>query len=366
MIAPFILMVSMLGGGLPYAVASQGTRGRTNTVESTGILMAIGLGGLASLLLLGWSRLFASRPDTAAFVVAASCLPAAILVALFLEYERQRGAGARFNTVRLTIGLVSAASSVLLMLADVTSIVAYVIAIVAPNIVVLAVLVGRNIGIFGVNALSFNRSAAKAIWRSASRAWPSAVTDTLLLRADQVVLVLLVAPATVGMYAVAATVAESGGLLRHALVATYYERLAAADASAVGQLLRALYIRLLTLTLPVYVLMAVAVDATVPLLLGDSFVGSTRLVIVLLAAQVALDFHLTSGTVLLARNQPGRFSQTSSIALAVHVVLLIPAVISYGAVGACYASLVGYGCAAILTHLQTTQLVRNPVREGAA
>lgn len=365
-VVPFTAVVSIVGGGVPYAVASLGAKHgrRPGRIESTGIVIASVLGLIASMLLVGWAEVFGSGARSLSYVVAALCVPPTILVALFLEYERQRGAGTLFNSVRFTAAVVSAGGTLFLAVMGVTDVGYYVLALAAPNLLILAVVSVWRAGLFGVQALAFDGAAASRIWGSASRAWPSAVTDTILTRAAQLVLVLLAEPDSVGIYAVAVTVAESGGLLRNAIVATYYERLATDSGATLARHWRSMQVLMFSLTIPAYAVIAVACYGGLTGLLGQSFDASKQLIVVLLAAQLALDLHLSAGTVLLARSRPGLFSRTSAVAAGIQLAILVPAVARFGVTGACFATLIGYGFAAVMTRNQASRLIRIESKEA--
>lgn len=362
-IAPYLALVAISSGGLPYAVASLSNRVQTgkDKVEATGLSLAVLLGALASSSLLVWAVASNARAQTSYLIVAAA-LPLAILMAVLLEYERQRGAKRLYNVARLLPAATTAAICVTLGALGVNRVAPYVLALTLPSALAVTMLFAFRRSIFAFSAPAIHRVAAKRIWRRALAAWPSAVTDTVLLRSDQLIMAVAVDPASLGVYAVAATIAEAGGILRLALTAAAYESFVLSTRREVRNRWRLLLLRLLALTIPAYVALGVLMHFAATRLLGPSFEGISSILAILLVAQLALDIHLSSGTVLLARDHAGLFSYSSAAAAVLHIVWLIPGVVLFGSHGAAMASLVGYAGAALVTSIMVSRTVGSKVR----
>lgn len=351
-LAPFFVVVWVFAGGVPYAVAAEERAAPPDVyaaVRGSGLQITAALGLLGTLVMIGWALVVGDDGLWSSYATAAVVLPFAMLLAVFVEYERQSGAGFYYNVARLLPSVGSALAVTVLFIEGTGPVSTFVAASVVPGAILLMVLVLLRVGVFRAPLLRWRWWAAGRLMRVAVRAWPSALTDTLLLRVDQVALSILTEARGLGLYAVAATISEASGFLRAGICATEFASLAAAPHDGLGARRRHLHIRVLIATVPVYAVVGLVTHEFANRIFGDDFRDIGTLVVVLLGAQIALDAHLTGGTLLLAIDRPGAFSKASIGGLTVHVIVLFPAAFFAGASGAAYASLVGYAAAASLS-----------------
>lgn len=126
-----------------------------------------------------------------------------------------------------------------------------------------------------------------APWRFSLSMWSSTVVDGVAWRLDQVLLAMLAAPATLGVYAVASTLASASGGLTQAINAVLYGRFAATDDAAL-QMHRSRVLSLVSSALASAALIT-AIALWQEALLGPTFDGLLAPLVLLCAAQALND-----------------------------------------------------------------------------
>ena len=327
-VVPSAVLVWILAFGMPLAASYHlGARSESEVLwTATAFGLVVGAPLALVLWFAGPAYLSGHSPTTIlwarVFIVA---LPLSVGTQAALEVLRRRSAGPTWNAWR-----------------------AAPFAITALGLVVLA-LTGRLTlaSAFAVSFLGSNSPAlllASRLWMSRPArpswaafrlmlpyAWRTAAAssaNSLTARLDQVVLAGAVAPAQLGLYAVAVTASSASNPLTAgislALFGTQREDVEAGRRSA-------RFRRSVIATGLVSCATAVAIGAMAPLLLrvafGSAFAAATTPLRILLAGQVALDLINAVSTGLYAAGRPGEASRAAVLGGAVTVaglVLLVP------------------------------------------
>ena len=347
-LTPYSIVLSVATGGLAVACANQVVRkyiSRSRALQTASIVAlpsGIVAGGLWVSIAAWTGILFESRSMTTATLVVALAVPLSVLGVCWLEIERQQGAGAIYDVLRGAPVVVGAFGVALVLvispqLALSESAMLCSIALVIPHAVV---------GVLGLVGRRGERTPSTpfilcGILRFARPAWPSAITDSLLIRVDQLVLIVAVTTAQLGVYAMAASVASSAGLVRSSMISANYRRLHDG-----GEHTRRIATQLIRWTLVVcicvYLIIGLVSWWLLPVVLGPTFAGIGVIVVVLMLGQLGLDLQLVSSSVLYVLERPGKVSAFSFIGLSVNLAALAVLVPIYGILGAAMASLVAY------------------------
>jgi O-antigen/teichoic acid export membrane protein len=171
------------------------------------------------------------------------------------------------------------------------------------------------------------------------KAWASGIALSANVRLDQLLMIKLVEPRVLGLYAVAVTFASFPSVLVRGLNGALFPRIAAGDRAVTA---RAMRLTLLLVSLA-SIVMATVCEPFLRLLLGDAFADATPMALVLLIACV----FRAAGTVLdnsvTAHGAPGASAISQGLALAITVPGLFIAVPALGGVGAALVSVAAYG-----------------------
>lgn len=183
-----------------------------------------------------------------------------------------------------------------------------------------------------------------AIWRRIVRTGVPAVGlslwQTLAFRIDRYIVGVLLSPAAVGIYSVAATLTEAIRLPGYGLGQVFFHRVASGKASP-GELRRARRWCLLTTALIAGVVFVTA-PSIVRFLFGEEFTGSVTSARVLLLAELVLSSFLIDGVSLVALRRPGLGAAAAFAALVAIVAADVVLVPRFGIIGAAWASVVSY------------------------
>lgn len=177
------------------------------------------------------------------------------------------------------------------------------------------------------------------------RGWGGVFAYLVNYRLDQALLVVLVAPAQLGFYAVAVSLAE----LPQTAFMQMKNILFAESAARDSMLLIARACRLLLLITVVLALIGMAVAPfAIPIMFGRDFEPAVRMSQILLAGTVPFltDSIISAG--MLSLGLPGRRSIGSIIGAVVTVVGLVVLCPRYGAIGAAWTSLIAYSTASVI------------------
>jgi O-antigen/teichoic acid export membrane protein len=171
-----------------------------------------------------------------------------------------------------------------------------------------------------------------------AKTWVSGLAQLANARVDQLLMIKLVTPRELGLYAVAVTVASVPTFLSSAVTAPVLTRVAEGDRALVPRALRALLAVVVTINLCV----AAALPIGIPLLFGEAFSDAVPMALVLVAASVPLAGISVLSPSLTADGAPGVPSVGEIGALAVTIAGLALLLDPLGGVGAAITSLVAY------------------------
>jgi O-antigen/teichoic acid export membrane protein len=194
----------------------------------------------------------------------------------------------------------------------------------------LLVLVPAAFALKGGGKFSFDRVLADRALRFSLRAWPGYIGHYANARLDQLLMIPLVDPAELGLYAVAVALSSLPAVLGGAFATTLGPRIARGEIDLVAKGHRVL----LPLVAAMSAAMAAVVPIGLPLLFGRDFAPAVPLTWILLAASVPYQGAWFLGTTLTAAGRPGIFTAGHAVALAITVpglLLLLPSMGAYGA-----------------------------------
>jgi O-antigen/teichoic acid export membrane protein len=190
------------------------------------------------------------------------------------------------------------------------------------------------------------------------RAWPSVLSYMVNARLDQLVLAATVSTASLGLYAVAVTVAELPAVLYTAVNQFAFTRSAGGN----GWQDTARYVRqTLLLALIGAVTLAAGAVLGIPMVFGDEYSGAIPAAVVLICASPAIAVSSVLAAGLSGHGRPGLASTTELVGAALTVLGLLLSIPRFGIEGAAVTTLV----AALATLVARLLLVSRVSRMGA-
>lgn len=151
-----------------------------------------------------------------------------------------------------------------------------------------------------------------------ARVAPGTLSEFVVARLDQLVLVGMVTSASLGRYAVAVNVAGVSQPIAYGIVSTVFPRIRTTKDVESGKELNRIALRYAWIaSLAISGLIAVATPLVIPWVFGDDFQGAVVLVLLLLPGQVAQNIGIVLAGRLQAVGRPGRASQGQLLAAAV-------------------------------------------------
>lgn len=265
-------------------------------------------------------------------------LVASLLVLPFtntIDLLRGLGRIPAFNFFRLLQYIVNAALLSLLFLTDRLDLrLALLIALVAN--------VGAWILTIGVNRTWPGRGFRRSVFREqlnyGTRAWIGTMSAMVIARFDQVLMVGVVEPAALGLYVVAASIAQITGPIGQGVALSLFPHLRGEAENAEQQhnmttsALRWTFIA----SSGTAALVALTAPFLLPLVFGQAFAPSVTPLLILLPGQVCLDMANVVSAKLEADNRPGRASAGTALGAITTVTFVIPAVAVFGISGAAF------------------------------
>jgi len=234
---------------------------------------------------------------------------------------------------------------------------AYVGAMVAGNMFQVVLALGALRPVVGSVQPRFEPAAWRPILRTGAPGIAVDLSSILTFRLDRYLLGLLLDPAAVGVYSVAATAPEVLRLPALALGQPIFHRLASRTARVEDFARTRLYCLLLTAALAVVTF--VAAPFAVRVLFGDQYSDAVTPLRVLLLAEFGITLFYIDGACLAAAfsrlGDPAIASVAGCLVVVVADLLLIP---PFGVVGAAWGSVAGYSVIGLAAHLMLRHRLR--------
>jgi O-antigen/teichoic acid export membrane protein len=355
-LAPIALIVLVLNFGVPesltYHVASR--RIATDAAVRLGLVLGVGCGVLAGLVIAALTPvILASYPHVHGLSYAlAATLP--VLMGFGMWRNVAQGAQRfdlpnheRWFGIAMRLPLLAAFA-----LAGSLTVTAAAWFTHGTAVVATVMLFPIARGAWRSGRARVARDDVRAILRYGMRTWSGTLGYIMLLRIDQVLIAPLGSARQLGLYAVAAGVADFPAVafaaVRDVMFATSAER---SDPSLSARATRAV----VALLAPVCIAFALLAPLVVPLLFGRSFSDAVPASQLLVLAAVPGGVDVVLGSGLLAAGRPGVRSVVQVSAAALLVVGLFVLVPSHGAVGGATAALVARLFGAALTVVATVR-----------
>ena len=339
---PLILVATIATIGLPEAVTyfMAQDRGRTTALLKRGALLLVIPAGLATALLVFLSSWISGGDPTVHRLIVMS---AALVVPSLLLSIVRAAAAAHNRWGAITIERIVTAASKLIPL-----IVLFTIGqlnLVNAAIVVIASTLTGALAYLPLMALPSGGPPATNVtytelMRYSSSVWLGAISGVFLLRIDQVLLSPLAGAFQLGIYAVAASIAELPVVLNAAIRDTAFTHISDQSIASdhIGELSRVSTILVMALCIPVGAIS----PFLIPIIFGRDFSGAVPVVLILLLATALANPGSIAGVGLSASGFPHLRSLSLVGACIVNIPMLILLVPSLGAIGAAIAALLGY------------------------
>jgi O-antigen/teichoic acid export membrane protein len=334
-VVPTQLLAWVAGLGMPTATGYfAASVPRRQLVASAWAITAVVAAPLAVVGMVLAPRFLASHDPLTVGWFRALLVATVLLVPTYAALDHLNGSGQvrRFNAVRHLIPLSNAAGVLIAALAGrLTLTVALAVATVAN--------VGGALVVLGFTRSFPGRGFRLGVFlmeaRYGARAVVGDVAHLLVGRLDQVLMVSLVAPAQLGVYAVAATASAVSGSISNGLALATFPRIrrALTTAERDAATFRAAA-GMFAVSGAIAAAVAIAAPLGLPLLFGDGFEAAVRPLWWLLPGQICFDVGSVLGARLRADGLPGRATLGHCAAAAVTVFVAYPAVAARGIEGA--------------------------------
>lgn len=356
-LVPLSLAPAVLGFGIPAYAYRALPRGRPveEVLGSLGLpLLAIGLLAAAGAVPAA-DALAGGRETVRALLIAGLlatplALAGSLLSASLAALERWRLVVA---TTVIPFGGTFAATVVLYALGELTVASAGAATIAASLLSLvpgLALLAGRR--------PAFRLALARSGIAFGVRSWLGGLAHIANLRLDQFLMITLVAPRELGLYAVATTISTASGLATGALSPPLMTRIAAGEARLIPQAVRIA----LTATAGLNAVLALIAPTLLALLFGPQFRDAVPMTLLLLVANVPFAGASVLSSALQADGAPLIPSIGEGLALVVTVAGLLALLRPLGGVGAAIVSLAAYGASFLFQLAMARRRAALPLR----
>jgi O-antigen/teichoic acid export membrane protein len=205
----------------------------------------------------------------------------------------------------------------------------------------------------------------RKMWRLGKGSWFASVTDFLLLRCDQLLLVVLVGPVALGIYAVSVNVSEVGQYLGNSIGQGLFEDETTLGARAAQRIFRLTALAVGGLCL----LVGIVGWLTVVPLFGDEFSGARTALLLLLPGIVARAVGWAASQMLFAREAGPDVSSVVARTFAVALPLWVAGALLWDVNGIAAASAVVYCVQMVLMvrrfHMHESRVVTAPRNSGS-
>lgn len=338
--APLLLLLAALTLGLPesitFHIARQRLAAGKQYIATLGALASLGAVGAAATWL-GSGFLAAGNSELAATT---SLMTLALVPALVVGGLRGAALGAglwwQVTCEKVTSSAARLAGTVVLFTSGALT------PTTAAAAVAGATFVGGAVYLFGQRRVGFAQrgSAARtaSVFSYGGRVWFGAIAGILLMRMDQLLLTPLSGVAALGIYAVAVNVSEVILVFNTAVRDVVFTQ--GAKEGDVAKVRSAIRISS-AITLAVGIMVGALIPWAVPWLFGQDFTEAVPVALILVMAVVLGNPGSIAGAGLSAFAHPGLRSAAISAGFIVNLIALVPLAVTWGALGAAFATLLG-------------------------
>jgi O-antigen/teichoic acid export membrane protein len=191
--------------------------------------------------------------------------------------------------------------------------------------------------------LHFNPDLTPAILGYGLRTQMGSLAAQTNLRADQLIMSLILRPQQVGLYVVAVSVSSVLTPLMNALAVVILPRTTGAPTSQAGAILAARHVRLACIvSIPVIAIAIAIMPWMLPAFFGRQFVAAVGCARILVAASLFQGLNAMLGNSLRGLGRPGSPAIAEGAGVVATIVLLLVLLPPLGIIGAAIASLVAY------------------------
>ena len=205
----------------------------------------------------------------------------------------------------------------------------------------------------------FHVNIARAGFAFGLRSWFGGLAQIGNARLDQFLMITVVAPRELGLYAVAVTIAGASGAATGALTPPLMTRIAAGELHLMAQAVRIMVGSTAALNL----LLVLVTPVLLAVLFGSQFSASYPMALILFVAQIPLSGTMVLSSALQADGAPLIPSLAEGLALVITVAGLLVLLRPYGGVGAAIVSVGAYGASFAFQLVMTRRRTGTPIRE---
>jgi O-antigen/teichoic acid export membrane protein len=357
-VVPFSLASGVLGLGIPGYAYRALPRGRPvgEVIGSLGFpLLVIGLLGAAAAIPVA-DALAGGRETVRAFlIVGFLSLPLVMIGSLLLS---SLGALERWRSVvatSLTPFTVAFFAIVVLYASGRLTVATAAAATIAGAL--LSTLPG--FALLSASRPIFRLSLARDGVSFGLKSWVGGLAFTANARLDQFLMITVVAPRELGLYAVATTLAGASGLAVGGLSPPLMARIAAGERHLMSQAVRIMVAATVTLN----VALGLLAPVLLPGLFGPQFSDAVPMALVLLAAQVPLAGTSVLSSALQADGAPVIPTLAEAIALIITAAGLVALLRPLGGMGAAIVSLAAYSASFLFQVVMAGRRIGKPLSE---
>jgi O-antigen/teichoic acid export membrane protein len=342
-LVPAQLSSFFISFGLPSAAAYLALRVNRGTLLATSTAFGLIIGTPLVLVVWPFLPMYYQHHTSATLFWAYAFLvttPMSVGTGAALDLLRSYGAGVRWNVWRVAPTVLAA---ILVLTLFVSSKLTLTTALAASFVGNLSMTVLLVWGAFEWRPLRVSLRVLRSQVSYGARVAIGSLAETLSGRFDQAVLVTLVPPSELGLYAVAVTAAGISGPLASSLGLALFPELRQDDSpNGQGRRTRMALLVVITCSTVFAIAMAVFGPWLLTLLFGQEFREATTSLRILVVGQVAYDAMHPLAARLLAANRPGSVSKASVIAGSITIVGLVIAVPRFGIAGAAMTTTISY------------------------
>lgn len=340
-------MITALGCiGMPDSTTFHASRRRGELGTLAGTSLAIGIAQSVVLCAAGVAIVHVALARYGAHVVdvatiALAYIPLYLLTLYLLNILNGLGRATAFHALRLTVVAGVAAGLIVLSLGGRTTVLAativYLAAHLAVGLAALVIVLRERV------RLSFDVRLARSILGFGIRSHLNSVATQLNDRLDQIVISILLAPASLGIYVIAVTLTSLTSMVGSSVTLVAGPVIAALPEGPERTAAARRYVQITAAASIAIVLpMIVFAPNLIRLFFGDEFTGGTTVCRILLVASVLLATGRSLGAILTAAGRPLAAGVPEALGLGVTVTALALLVPAFGLVGAGFASLIAY------------------------